>query len=88
MLICGEWKFLLGDPLKDPKEANHSKILWQGEIMNESGYNKHLMGSGTNSTIISIPIVLNSTMGIPRIEVFLLRVRHMEKDFQCLGFVP
>ena len=70
MLICGEWKFILGDPLKDPKEANHSKILWGEETTNESGYNKHLMGLGENSIVISMPIVLNSTIGIPWLEAY------------------
>ena len=41
-----------------------------GKTTNESGYNKHLMGSGENSTIISMPIVLNSTIGIPWFEAY------------------
>ena len=70
MFICGKWKFILGDPLKDPKEANHSNILWGGEITNENGYNKHVMGSGENSTIISMLIVLDSTIRIPQLEAY------------------
>ena len=70
MLICGKWKFILGDPLKDPKEANHYKILWGAKTTIESGYNKHLMGLGENSTVISMPIVLNSTIGIPWLEAY------------------
>ena len=72
---------LVGDP---PKEANNSKILWGPKTKNESGCNKHLMGSWKKSTIRSMPIDLNSTTGIPRLEVLYLGFRQMEKGFRCL----